>query len=78
MQTLFRIQHIRISLLLKYLNSQISDISAHRISFALADKDFGDTKVTNFDDHLVLVKKNILSLKVSVQDQFVVDVVQGK
>lgn len=30
--------------------------SAHRVRFALADKDFGDTKVTDFDNHLVLVK----------------------
>lgn len=48
------------------------------VSFAFADKNFGDAKISNFDNHLVLVKKNILRLQVSVQDKLVVDVVQGK
>lgn len=60
------------------LQLQTKGESAHRVSFALADKDFGDAKIANFDDHLVLVKKDILCLKVSVQDKLVVDVVQGK
>lgn len=29
---------------------------AHRVCFTFAHKDFGDAKVTNFDNHLVLVK----------------------
>ena len=52
--------------------------STDRVSFALADEDFGDAEIPNFDDHLVLVEKNILRLQVSVQDEFVVDVVQGE
>ena len=52
--------------------------SAHRVRFAFADEDFGDAKVPDFDDHLVLVQKNILRLEVPVQDEFVVDVVQGE
>lgn len=51
---------------------------AHCVSFAFADKDFGDAKVTDFDNHLVLVKKDILCLKVPVQDEFVVYMVQGE
>lgn len=47
----------------------------YRVSFALTDEDFGDAKVSDFDDHLMLVKENILSLEVSVQDKFVVDMV---
>ena len=53
-------------------------IRAHRVSFAFADKDFGDAEVPDFDDHLMLVKKNILCLQVSVQDEFVVHVVQSE
>lgn len=52
--------------------------STHCISFTFADKDFGDAKISNFDDHLVLVQKNILCLQVPVQDEFVVNMVQGQ
>lgn len=58
--------------------NQIKGIETHRVSFAFADKDFGDAKVTDFDDHLVLVKKNILCLKVPVQDEFIVHMVQSE
>lgn len=54
---------------------QIKGIRAHRVSFAFADKDFRDAKVPNFDDHLMLVKKNILCLQVSMQNEFVVHMV---
>lgn len=50
----------------------------HRVSFAFADEDLGDAKVSDFDNHLVFVKKNILSLEVPVQDELVVNVVQGE
>lgn len=52
--------------------------SAYGVSFALADEDFGDAKVTDFDDHLVLVQKNILRLKVTVQDEFIVHMVESE
>lgn len=60
------------------LQLQTKTTSTYRVGFALTDKDFGDAKISNFDNHLVLVKKNILCLKVSVQDKFVVDMIQGK
>lgn len=60
------------------VQSQTISTSTYCISFTFADKDFGDAKISNFDNHLVLVQKNILCLQVSVQDEFVVNVVQGQ
>lgn len=44
--------------------SEIWELSAdtHRVGFALAAQDFGDAKVSNLDDHAVLVQQNVLSL----------------
>lgn len=44
--------------------SEIWERSAdtHRVGFALAAQDFGDAKVSNLDDHAVLVQQNVLSL----------------
>lgn len=52
--------------------------SDHRVRLALADEDLGDAEVSDFDDHLVLVQQNVLSLEVAVQNQFVVNVVESE
>lgn len=55
-----------------------ADGSLHRVRFALADEDFGDAEVSDFDDHLVLVEQDVLRLEVTVQNEFVVHVVEGQ
>ena len=50
----------------------------HSVSLALADKDFGDPEVPNFDDHLVFVQQDVLGLQVPVQNEFVVHMVESQ
>ena len=38
------------------------------VSFTLAEKNFGDAKVTDFDSFLLLIEQNILRLEISVQN----------
>lgn len=55
-----------------------TETGTHGVRFAFADEDFGDAKVADLHDHLVLVQQNILRLEVPVQDELVVHVVEGQ
>lgn len=48
----------------------------HRVGLALAAKDLGDAEVPDLDNHAVFVKKDVLSLKVPVQDEMGVHVME--
>lgn len=48
----------------------------HRVGLALAAKDLGDAKVTNLNHHAVFVKKDVLGLEVTVQDEVGVHMMQ--
>lgn len=55
-----------------------SSPATHRVGFALAAQDFGDAKVSDLDDHAMLVQEDVLGLQVTVQDLLGVHVVQGQ
>jgi len=40
----------------------------YRIRFTLAQKNFGDAKVTDFDRFLLSVEEDVLCLEISVKD----------
>lgn len=50
--------------------------SRHRVGLALAAEDLRDAKVTNLDNHAVLVEKDVLGLEVPMQDEVGVHMMQ--
>jgi len=45
----------------------------YRVSFTLAQKNFGNSEISDFDSLFLLIKQNVLSLEVSMKDLFGVD-----
>jgi len=56
------------------INQYSKRIKYYRVCFTLAKQNFGDAKVADFDGPLLLIEQNVLSLQISVQDLFGVNV----
>ena len=50
--------------------------TCYRVSFTLAQKDFGNSEVSDFDGFFLPIKQNVLSLEVSMKDLLGMDVLQ--